>query len=120
MSLHTYLTTKVDPYLRPRRQKCTNCFFSLFSNLAPMWTESYLNEDKKPKIQRVVEYIKAQGLEKYPGGLPTTKTETGSDLHACHILNIQPLHPAPICLGAEQRTSISFMYIQFLKAYSLP
>ena len=53
-----------------------------------MWTESYLNEDKKQKIQRVVEYIKAQGLEKYPGGLPMTMTETGLDLHECHIQSV--------------------------------
>ena len=42
-----------------------------------MWTDTFEPEDKILKMEKAVEYIKREGLDQYPGGLPTTKVETG-------------------------------------------
>jgi hypothetical protein len=52
-------------------------FFPAKSNIIPLWTETFAASDKERKVGRVVEYIHNEDLEKYPGGLPTTKLQTG-------------------------------------------
>ena len=49
-----------------------------FSNLIPLWTETFSICDKEMKIEKVVDYINKEELEQNSGGLPTTKIQTGS------------------------------------------
>ena len=44
--------------------------------MTPLWTESYSDSEK---VEKVVEYIKAENLDQFAGGLPTTKIETGRE-----------------------------------------
>lgn len=48
-----------------------------YSNFAPLWTESFSKDSKSGKILKVMDYINDQKLMDYPGGIPTTKNQSG-------------------------------------------
>lgn len=47
------------------------------TNLAPLWTNCFNQADKANLTKKVLAYIKNNGLDKYPGGVPNTLTLSG-------------------------------------------
>ena len=48
------------------------------SNLIPLWTESFSSsESREHQIQASVQYLQRQNLGLFPGGVPTTYTQSG-------------------------------------------
>jgi alpha,alpha-trehalase len=47
------------------------------TNLSPLWTKCYHQNETKKIADKVLTYIEKLGLDSYPGGVPNTLYETG-------------------------------------------
>ena len=54
--------------------------YFVVSNLSPLWMRCYDPTKRQTIADRVVEYIAKNKLDDYPGGVPTTLSNTGEKI----------------------------------------